>query len=107
LCEDKVARHKWAASTFDQEGGTKVLLKYRLHHRAAAYVTKTDTENLFHHQKKNLLTRAVKFRDGSLFRIGPRPEPPSGLSEVHAGFSAHRNVRYGWRAQSGCRGANL
>src|SRR5258705_3503962 len=37
------------ASTLDQEGGAKVLLKHRLHHRAAAEVANTDTENLFHH----------------------------------------------------------
>src|SRR4029077_16330171 len=37
------------ASTFDQEAGAEVLLKHRLHHRAATDVANTDTENLFHH----------------------------------------------------------
>ena len=37
------------ASTFDQERDAKMLLKHHLHHRAAADVTDTDTENLFHH----------------------------------------------------------
>lgn len=38
--------------TFDYEGGTKVQLKNRLHHRAAADVANTDTENPLHHPTK-------------------------------------------------------
>src|SRR5271170_7834530 len=41
--------------TFDQESGTKELLKNRLHHQAAADVANTDAENLFHHPVKSRL----------------------------------------------------
>ncbi len=40
------------AGTFDKESSAEELLKYCLHHRAAADVANTDTQNLFHHPIK-------------------------------------------------------
>ena len=42
------------ASTFDQESRAKVLLKHRLHHRAAAEVADTDTETLLDYISSSL-----------------------------------------------------
>ena len=60
------------ASTFDQEGGAKVLLKHRLHHRAATDVANTDTENLFHHP--------MMFRWLTPSRSGAKGRLPDGFS---------------------------
>jgi hypothetical protein len=65
------------ASTFDQEAGAKVLLKHRLHHRAATDVANTDTENLFHHPMMfRWLTPSSSGARGRLpgvFSIGDHP----------------------------------
>jgi len=74
------------AGAFDQEGGAEASLKHRLHHRAAAEVADTDTENLFHHPT---LTRGLM---PSSSETG-RSQPPQGVDSSPLRFPTPRSNR--------------